>query len=234
MIRQERADFVTSLLGQSYPGGVKDLCALTFDNVFELLVATVLSAQTTDANVNRVTSALFRRFPDPSSLAGADIDEVQDIIFVTGFYRSKAQHIIGLSEKLCSEFGGVVPRSLAELVSLPGVGRKTANVVLSVGFGIPGLAVDTHVARVARRLGLTRSDDPAKIERDLCGVIPASDWGVTSLRLILHGRRVCQARNPRCARCVLAPACAYFSKLSDARGPGRDGAKASGSQPMRG
>ncbi len=234
MNRRQRFAVVNPLLKEGYPGETRELCALKFETAFQLLVATVLSAQTTDANVNRVTEKLFSRFPDAPSLASADLSEVEEIIFVTGFYHVKARHIVGLSAKICDEFSGDVPTSRAQLVKLPGVGRKTANVVLSVGFGIPGLAVDTHVARVAKRLGLTRSENPVKIERDLCGVIPRSEWGVTGLRLILHGRAVCQARRPRCAVCNLSEACAYFASSQGAHAPGRGGAKGSGSLPKRG
>jgi endonuclease-3 len=171
------------------------------------LVATVLSAQTTDVRVNAVTPALFKRYPKVEDLAGADVFEVEQIIRPTGFFRVKAKTLVAMAQALCERFGGKVPGSMEELVTLPGVGRKTANVVLSVAFGIPGLPVDTHVTRVSRLLGLTASTDPEKIEADLTSALPPSDWGAFSLRMILHGRRVCIANRPRCQDCVLADFC---------------------------
>jgi endonuclease-3 len=184
-----------------------ELCALRHDNPFQLLVATILSAQTTDERVNQVTPALFARFPSPADLAAADPEEVEDLIKPTGFFRNKTRSLIAMAQALEDRFGGEVPRTIEELVTLPGVGRKTANVVLSVDFDVPGLPVDTHVGRLTRRLGLTAETDPVKVERELDALVPPEEWGKLSLRLILHGRRVCLARRPRCEECVLEDFC---------------------------
>lgn len=176
-------------------------------------MATILSAQCTDDRVNLVTPALFARYPAPADLAAADRAELEELIRPTGFFRSKADHLLGASEAIVSRHGGEVPRTMEELTELPGVGRKTANVVLSVGFGLPGLPVDTHVTRLSLRLALTGSSDPVKIEQDLCGLLPPAQWGGISLRLILHGRRVCVARRPRCEICELADLCPSRGKF---------------------
>jgi endonuclease-3 len=194
-------------LAYEYPGSAQDLCALDFTNPFQLLVATVLSAQTTDEQVNLVTPKVFARYPTAAELGQAEPLELEALIHSTGFFRSKARSLIGLGAALDERFGGEVPHTMEELVSLPGVGRKTANVVLSVGFGLPGLAVDTHVARLTKLLGLTESTDPVRIETDVTALLPRAEWGTFGLRLILHGRRVCVARRPRCAECVLADFC---------------------------
>jgi endonuclease-3 len=172
-----------------------------------MLIATILSAQTTDRAVNSVTPKLFARYPDAQSLAHADPAAVERLIKPTGFFRVKARTIIACSRALVERFGGQVPASLEELVTLPGVGRKTANVVLGVAFGIPGFAVDTHVIRLTNRLRLTRSRDPVKIEAEVTKLIPREEWTGFSLRLILHGRRVCTARAPNCPGCVLNDFC---------------------------
>ena len=190
-----------------YPGGAEQLCALRHHGAFELLVATILSAQCTDERVNSVTPALFSAYPSPEALAGADDVALEGLIRPTGFFRAKARSLKGMAAGLVERFGGEVPRTLADLVTLPGVGRKTANVVRSVAFGEPGLPVDTHVTRLSKRLGLTSAGDPEAIEADLCGLLPADQWGGFSLRLILHGRAVCRARAPRCGACVLAGFC---------------------------
>ena len=206
-----RAKAVAVLLVEEYPDAV---CELDHRNAFELLVATILSAQTTDVRVNLVTPSLFARFPDAVSLAAANPAEVEDIIRSTGFYQAKTRSIVGMANALLAEFDGEVPTRLEDLVTLPGVGRKTANVVRSVAFDLPGLPVDTHVGRLARRLGLTNEDDPVKVELELNAMIPPPGRGGFSLRLILHGRRVCFARKPRCDLCVLAPLCPSRNKLS--------------------
>lgn len=183
------------------------LCELDHRSPFELLAATILSAQCTDARVNTVTPVLFARYPDARRLAAADVAEVEDIVRTTGFFRSKAGNLIGMARALCERFGGEVPTDLTDLVTLPGVGRKTGNVVRSVAFGLPGLPVDTHVGRLSRRLRLTRLEDPVAVEADLGALWPPEQWGDISLRLILHGRRVCSARAPKCGACDLAHLC---------------------------
>ena len=188
-------------------------CELDHTNAFELLAATILSAQCTDARVNLVTPVLFARYPTPADLAVADPEELEEIIRTTGFFRSKARSLTGMAAGLVDRFGGEVPGAMADLVSLPGVGRKTANVVRSVALGLPGLPVDTHVLRLSRRLGLTSdlddqaAADPVKVELALNPMVPASERGEFSLRLILHGRRVCAARKPACGSCTLADFC---------------------------
>ena len=177
-------------------------------NPFELLIATILSAQSTDARVNLVTRDLFRAWPGPAALAGARRADVERMIHSTGFFRAKTKAIQGCARAIVDRHGGEVPRTMEEMIRLPGVGRKTANVVLGAGYGIPsGIVVDTHMTRLARRLGLTRHSDPVKIERDLTGLLAPSDWIRFSIAAILHGRYVCQARRPRCGECVLAPDC---------------------------
>jgi endonuclease-3 len=195
---------VARRLALEYPDA---LCELDHRSAFQLLTATILSAQTTDARVNMVTPALFAAYPDAASLAAADIADVERIIKPTGFYASKARHIVGMARALVERFDGEVPTALEDLVTLPGVGRKTANVVRSVAFDLPGLPVDTHVGRLARRLGLTEEVDPVKVEHELNAYLPASERGRFSLRMILHGRRVCDARKPACARCSLEDIC---------------------------
>lgn len=202
-----RAREVVRRLAEEYPGTARELCALRHRDPFELLVATILSAQSTDETVNRVTPALFARYPDARALAAADPAELEDAIHATGFFRQKARSLLGMAGALVERFDGEVPRDLADLVTLPGVGRKTGNVVRSVAFDLPGLPVDTHVGRLSRRLGLTEHADPTKAEAELNGLVPAAERGPLSLRLILHGRRVCLARKPRCGECVLADIC---------------------------
>jgi len=202
-----RARVVAQRLAAQYPGDAAQLCALVHRGAFQLLVATILSAQTTDARVNSVTPALFAAFPAPEDLAGADLDELEGIIRPTGFFHAKARSLTAMAQALVERFDGAVPRTIDELVTLPGVGRKTANVVLSVAFGLPGLPVDTHVGRLARRLGLSAAEDPVVVERDLCALVPPDEWGALSVRLILHGRSVCDARKPRCDVCQLADVC---------------------------
>ncbi len=191
-------------------------CALDHANAYELLTATILSAQTTDERVNMVTPTLFAKYPTPGDLATADPTEVETIIQSTGFFRSKAKNIMGMAQGLVARFGGEVPVDLDDLVTLPGVGRKTANVVRSVWFREPGLPVDTHVTRLSARLKLTAETDPVKIELDLGGIIPPAERGDFSLRLIEHGRRVCDARRPRCSECALAGVCPSAGKVGGA------------------
>ena len=187
-----------------YPGAE---CELVHSNPYELLSATILSAQCTDARVNMVTPALFKRYPTVHDLAVADPAELETIIRSTGFYASKARNLIGMARRVVDVYGGEVPRELDDLVTLPGVGRKTGNVLRSVVFDLPGLAVDTHVGRLSRRLGLTTEDDPVKVEKVLNAFLPPAEWGRFSLRLILHGRRVCDAKKPKCDSCELEDVC---------------------------
>lgn len=200
-------------LGGEYPGRADELCALVHDGPFQLLAATILSAQTTDQMVNRVTPELFGRYPTSAALAVADPSDVERIVHPTGFFRAKTASLIGMAAALEAKFGGQVPTDMDSLVSLPGVGRKTANVVRSVGFGLPGLPVDTHVGRLARRLGLTIEVDPVRVEADLNRLVPAGERGALSLRLIVHGRQVCPARRPRCEDCVLNDFCPSSSVI---------------------
>jgi endonuclease III len=208
-----RARVVADRLAAEYPGTATDLCALDHSNPYELLVATILSAQTTDERVNMVTPAVFAKYPRPEDLAAADPAELETIIQSTGFYRNKARSLIGMAAALVDRFGGEVPRKLSDLVTLPGVGRKTGNVVRSVAMGEPGLPVDTHVLRLSRRLGLTKQTDPVKVELELNPMVRADERGVLSLRLILHGRRVCKSRKPSCGACVLADICPSAFKV---------------------
>lgn len=202
-----RARITAERLAEEYPGTAKELCALHHSNAFELLVATILSAQSTDETVNKVTPAVFARYPRPEDLAGADLAELEGLIHSSGFFRSKARSLVGMAQTVVEQFGGEVPTKLSDLVKLPGVGRKTGNVVRSVAMDLPGLPVDTHVLRLSGRLGLTTKTDPVKIEMELNPMVPAKARGALSLRLILHGRRVCKARKPRCDACVLADFC---------------------------
>jgi endonuclease III len=183
---------------------------LNFSTPLELLVATILSAQTTDKRVNLVTPVLFARYRTAADYAAADRGDMEKIIQSTGFFRAKTSSLIGLGQALCERFGGEVPASLAELVTLPGVGRKTANVVLGNAFGIPGITVDTHFARLSRRFGWTRQTDPVKIESDVGALFPPREWTNLSHRLIWHGRRVCHARKPACGACELARLCPSY------------------------
>ncbi len=199
-----RARRAHQLLGAEYPDA---LCELDHRNAFELLVATILSAQATDVSVNKVTPRLFATYPTPERLAEAAPGDLEPLINSIGLFRSKAKNVVGMAQRVVSEFGGEVPGAMADLVSLPGVGRKTANVVRSVALGLPGLPVDTHVGRLVRRLGITDESDPVKVELALNPMVPAAERGAFSLRLILHGRRVCFARNPACGSCVLNDFC---------------------------
>jgi endonuclease-3 len=204
--KRERVRAVVELLGGAYP---EARCELHYRTAWELLVATVLSAQCTDERVNQVTPALFRKWPTLDAMAGAPLDELEEAVRPTGFFRNKARALREAARDIVSRHDGELPRDLEALVELPGVGRKTATVVLGEAFGIAaGIAVDTHVRRVAGRLGLTRSDDPETIADELERLVPQAEWVAFSMRLILHGRRVCTARRPRCEGCPLEPACA--------------------------
>ena len=191
-------------LDEEYPDA---RCELDHRNPYELLAATILSAQCTDVRVNMVTPGLFARFPSPEDLAVADPAEVEELVRSTGFYKNKTKSLIGMAQALVERYGGEVPSAMRDLVTVPGVGRKTANVVRSVAMDLPGLPVDTHVLRLSGRLGLTGETDPVKVEHVLNPMVPAADRGRFSLLLILHGRRVCAARTPRCGECVLADFC---------------------------
>jgi len=203
--RRQRTGEILARLRREHPDAHT---ALDHRDAFELLVATILSAQCTDKRVNEVTPALFRRFPTPRELAGASLAELEELVRTTGFYHNKARALLGLGQALVTEHGGKVPATMEELRRLPGVGRKTANVVLGNAFGQNvGVVVDTHVQRLSRRLGLTAETDPEKIERDLMALVPQHDWTLWSNLLIAHGRKVCQARRPLCASCVVADLC---------------------------
>lgn len=200
----ERAVAIDDILIETYPDAH---CELDFASPFQLLVATVLSAQTTDVRVNQVTPELFDRYPRPADLASAERADVEEILRPLGFFRAKTTSLIELSGRLVAEFSGEVPDSLDALVSLPGVGRKTANVVLGNAFGVPGITVDTHVGRLSRRLGVTKNTDPVKVERDLMAELPKERWTDACHRLIFHGRRCCTARKPDCEACPLIELC---------------------------
>ena len=212
-----RALQVVERLKPEYPAE----CALTHRNAFELLVATILSAQTTDERVNMTTPQLFAAYPDARALARAPLPRVEEIIKSTGFFRSKSRALVEMSQDLVERYGGEVPPRMEDLVTLRGVGRKTANVVLGVAFDVPGFPVDTHVTRLTRRLGLTRSTDPVRIESEVCAMVPPEEWTGLSLRLILHGRRVCLARSPKCERCVLNDICPSAFKATGSPSKGR-------------
>jgi endonuclease-3 len=201
---------IMALLAKAYP---EPKLALRYSNPLELLVAVILSAQCTDARVNEVTKTLFRKYRTAGDYADADPAAFEEAIRSTGFYKNKAKAVVGCCRKLVENFGGRVPKTLEELTTLPGVGRKTANMVLGNAFGIPGIAVDTHVLRVSNRLGLAHSDDPQEVEAQLAKRIPKEKWTAFSNALILHGREVCTARKPQCGRCPLASACDWPDKV---------------------
>ena len=201
---QSSARSIYRILTKEYPDA---RCELDFNSPLELLIATVLSAQCTDKRVNAVTPVLFKRFPTVTKLAGAKISEIEKIIYSTGFYRSKAKNIKELANKILKDFNGEVPKTLAQLVTLPGVGRKTANVVLGNAFGIPGLTVDTHFGRLSRRFGWSQETDPVKVENDVAKLIPEKEWTLLSHKLIWHGRRICHSRKPECGICPLVKLC---------------------------
>ena len=205
MTGQERACEAMRRLGEMYP---KAHIALDYDDPWHLLVAVILSAQTTDVGVNRVTPKLFARFPGPQDLADADVTEVEGIVRPTGFYHNKTKSIMAAARMLLAEFGGRVPDTMDGLMRLPGVARKTANIVISNAYGkVEGIAVDTHVFRLSHRLGLTEERDPDKVERDLCGLLPKEQWFDVNYRFIDHGRAVCTAKRPACGACALSDIC---------------------------
>jgi endonuclease-3 len=215
---------ILDILESTHPDAT---CALSYRNPFELLVATILSAQCTDERVNQVTPRLFARFGDPAALAAAPPADVEDIIRSTGFFRAKTRSIIGCARALVERHGGELPRTIAEMVALPGIGRKTANVVLGHAFGInEGIAVDTHVTRVTNRLGLARGDDPVRIEQDLMPLVPRERWTRTTDLLIFHGRRICDARRPACGTCPLFALCRWESRQAWASGTPPTGRRA--------
>lgn len=207
--QRRNARVILNRLKKRYP---EISTALEYTEPWQLLVATVMSAQTTDANVNKVTPVLFERWPTPEDLAAANPEDVEKVIFSTGFYKQKTKSIIALAADLVDRYDGVVPADLDELVKLRGVGRKTASVVLAEAFGIPAIAVDTHVKRVAFRLGLTKNTDPTKIEFDLRALYPEKDWEAVSMRFIQFGRDTCHAKKPECGGCLLRDRCVYPDK----------------------
>jgi endonuclease-3 len=204
-----RARKIDRVLAETYPDAH---CELDFDNAFELLVVTVLSAQTTDRRVNAVRPALFAAYPDAKAMAGADRSRLEELIQPTGFFRAKTESLLKLSQALVERYDGQVPATLEDLVSLPGVGRKTANVVLGNAFGIPGITVDTHFGRLARRFGWTQQADAVKAEHEVGALFPKKDWTMLSHHLIWHGRRVCHARNPACGACTVARWCPSYGE----------------------
>ena len=206
-----QATRILDLLERAHP---EARCALGYRNAFELAVATILSAQCTDERVNQVTPALFARFPDAGAMAAATREEIEGLIRATGFFRNKARSLHGAAQRIVADFSGKLPGTMEELLTLPGVGRKTANVILGNAFATPGITVDTHVRRLAQRLGFTRQNDPVKIEFELMALAPRSQWTDLSHRLIWHGRRVCKARKPLCSECALLPHCPHGRKLT--------------------
>lgn len=206
---KRRARKINRVLAETYPYAVPEL---DFENAFELIIATVLSAQTTDVRVNAATPALFAAYPDPLSLSEAQLEGVQELVRSTGFYRTKASNIIALARAVVDEYDGVVPSRLEDLVTLPGVGRKTANVVLGNAFGLPGITVDTHFLRLARRLGWTLETDPVKVEHAVGELFEKRDWTMLSHRIVFHGRRICHARKPACGQCPIATLCPSYGE----------------------
>jgi len=205
--KKVRAKLIYRQLSKNYPN-VR--CELDYKNAFQLLVATVLSAQCTDKRVNQTTPALFKKYPNPQKMAKADLRDIQKLVKSTGFFRAKAKNIKGLSNKIMEDFDGKVPSNLEDLITLPGVGRKTANVVLGHAFGIPGITVDTHFGRLSRRFGLSKQSNPVKVEFEVGELIPEKEWTNLSQRMIWHGRRVCHSRKPACGACALAKLCPSY------------------------
>ncbi|MCX5195957.1 endonuclease III [Streptomyces sp. NBC_00249] len=207
MVRRARR--INRELAEVYPYAHPEL---DFRNPFELLVATVLSAQTTDLRVNQTTPALFAAYPTPEDMAAAAPEDLEEIIRPTGFFRAKSKSLLGLSQALRDNFGGEVPGRIEDLVTLPGVGRKTANVVLGNAFGVPGITVDTHFGRLVRRFKWTEQEDPEKVEAEICAIFPKSEWTMLSHRVVFHGRRICHARKPACGACPIAPLCPAYGE----------------------
>ena len=205
--KKVRAKVIYRQLSKNYPN-VR--CELDYKNAFQLLVATVLSAQCTDKRVNQTTPALFKKYPNPQNMAKADLRDIQNLVKSTGFFRAKAKNIKGLSNKIMEEFDGKVPSNLEDLITLPGVGRKTANVVLGHAFGIPGITVDTHFGRLSRRFGWSKQNNPVKVEFEVGELIHEKEWTNLSQRMIWHGRRVCHSRKPACGACALAKLCPSY------------------------
>lgn len=208
MDKRTKVKNIRAIFDLTYPDAD---CTLDYDDAFHLLVATQLAAQCTDARVNLVTPALFARFPDPAAFAAASIGELEELIRSTGFYHNKARNLKACGEVLCAEFGGKVPDTMEELLRLPGVGRKTANLVLGDIFGKPGIVVDTHAGRLARRIGLTKNQNPTKVEFDLLKIVPKDYQTRFCHQLVLHGRALCRASSPKCTECPIAPYCDYFT-----------------------
>jgi len=213
-----RARRVAKLLADSYPDA---WCALRHENAWQLLVATILAAQCTDERVNMVTPELFAEYPDPAALAAADPEALETMIHSTGFFRQKAKSLRAVATAVTTDFSGELPRDIDTLVKLPGIGRKTANVVLGTSFGVPSIVVDTHVRRLSQRLGMTDETDPDKIEMDLRALLPEGDWTHFTHRLIHHGRRVCSARKPRCTDCPILKQCPQIGVSDDPPPPKR-------------
>jgi endonuclease-3 len=207
MTKEEKSKRILGALEKEFP---EARIALTFSNPLELLIATILSAQCTDERVNKVTPSLFNRFKNAKEYAEADLHELEEIIRPTGFFKNKAKSIIGCCKKIVSDFNGAIPETVEAFTALPGVGRKTANVVLGSAFGQDAIAVDTHVKRVSQRLGLTQNQDPDKIEKDLQEIISKDWWTKTTILFILHGRHTCKARNPQCNACPIQEYCSYY------------------------
>jgi len=205
--RTRRARKINRMLADTYPNAH---CELDFDSPLELAVATILSAQCTDKRVNMTTPALFAKYRTAADWAGANRAELEDLVHPTGFFRAKTSSLLGLGAALVERHGGELPRTLPELVALPGIGRKTANVILGNAFGVPGITVDTHVGRLARRFGWTAEEDPVKVERAIGALIPKAEWTMLSHRMIFHGRRCCHARKPACGACPVAALCPAF------------------------
>ena len=205
--KKVRAKVIYRQLSKNYPN-VR--CELDYKNAFQLLVATVLSAQCTDKRVNQTTPALFKKYPNPQKMAKADLKDIQNLVKSTGFFRAKAKNIKGLSNIIVKQFDGNVPSNLEDLITLPGVGRKTANVVLGHAFGIPGITVDTHFGRLSRRFGWSKQNNPVKVEFEVGELIPQKEWTNLSQRMIWHGRRVCHSRKPACGACALAKLCPSY------------------------